>query len=162
MFIEYRTDSYIFRPRAILRRFEPGEERPTQVGFPTPPPPVTYIERTIDVTLDCSIESGQRFDMYCIFCRNNHLSESVFRSHPLKDNRGIVVCPILRNYSCPSCNNGGGDRAHTVNYCPKKRAARVNQNSVIDVYHVILALYIGKHRCNDSCREKLGARQDHL
>ncbi|XP_003748633.1 nanos homolog 1-like [Galendromus occidentalis] len=111
-------------PRAILRRFEPGECTPLDVGSPTAPPPprMASMERTIDVTLDCSIENGRRYDTFCVFCRNNRLPEEFYRSHPLKDNRGNVVCPILRNYNCPSCNNGGGDRAHTVNYCPKKRA----------------------------------------
>ena len=54
---------------------------------------------------------------YCVFCKNNGESESVFNSHVLKDCRGKTVCPILRRYKCPLCGTSG-DNAHTIKYCP--------------------------------------------
>jgi len=60
---------------------------------------------------------------FCQFCQNNREPESFYRSHILRDAEGIVVCPVLRSYNCPICNNGGGDRAHTKSYCPQLRCS---------------------------------------
>ncbi|KAI1280374.1 Nanos -like protein 1 [Halotydeus destructor] len=57
----------------------------------------------------------------CVFCKNNGESPNVYMRHVLKDPSGNVVCPVLRYYNCPICENGGGDRAHTVRYCPQNR-----------------------------------------
>lgn len=58
----------------------------------------------------------------CAFCKNNGENESVFKSHILKDPEGRVLCPVLRMYRCPICKNEGGDEAHTITYCPKRRS----------------------------------------
>lgn len=62
----------------------------------------------------------------CVFCMSNGEDEKVYRSHMLKDPDGRVVCPVLRLYSCPVCNNNGGDNAHTIKYCPKNKPNHKN------------------------------------
>ncbi|KAF3703616.1 Nanos -like protein 2 [Channa argus] len=59
--------------------------------------------------------SGTSTD-YCRFCKQNGESPRVYRSHKLKTDTGKVVCPILRNYTCPICE-ATGDYAHTRRYC---------------------------------------------
>lgn len=54
----------------------------------------------------------------CVFCKNNGQPPSFYKSHVLKDPEGNIKCPVLRNYDCPICHNNGGDRAHTLRYCP--------------------------------------------
>lgn len=58
----------------------------------------------------------------CVFCKNNGESENIYKSHVLKDIYGRVQCPILRLYQCPICGNPGGDKAHTIRYCPKNKS----------------------------------------
>lgn len=60
----------------------------------------------------------------CTFCKNNKEPEKVWNGHILKDPHGKVLCPRLRAYNCPLCNNGGGDFAHTKTHCslyPRRR-----------------------------------------
>lgn len=65
---------------------------------------------------------------YCQFCKNNGEPEEFFRSHILRNpGDGKVVCPVLRVYSCPVCNNGGGDYAHTKSYCPQLAKNNINR-----------------------------------
>jgi hypothetical protein len=47
-----------------------------------------------------------------------------YQSHNLRSDEGKVSCPVLREYNCPICNNGGGDNAHTIKYCPLARNSR--------------------------------------
>lgn len=54
----------------------------------------------------------------CGFCKKNGEPVEYYSKHVLKDPSGIVVCPVLRRYNCPFCNNGGGDHAHTARFCP--------------------------------------------
>ncbi|XP_039983386.1 nanos homolog 1 [Xiphias gladius] len=61
--------------------------------------------------------SGTSSD-YCRFCKQNGESPRVYRSHKLKSDDGKVICPILRNYTCPICE-ASGDYAHTRRYCPQ-------------------------------------------
>lgn len=51
---------------------------------------------------------------------NNGESVDISTSHPLKDDIGRVVCPILRQFVCPICY-ATGDEAHTIHHCPKKK-----------------------------------------
>ncbi|XP_054854933.1 nanos homolog 2 [Eublepharis macularius] len=53
----------------------------------------------------------------CNFCKHNGESKKIYSSHPLKREDGTVVCPILRNYTCPLCG-ATSDKAHTLKYCP--------------------------------------------
>ncbi|XP_067132855.1 nanos homolog 3-like [Centruroides vittatus] len=57
----------------------------------------------------------------CRFCKNNGELPRFYKSHTLKNERGKVNCPVLRAYTCPICNNEGGDDAHTIRYCPKNK-----------------------------------------
>ncbi|OQR71336.1 hypothetical protein BIW11_03989 [Tropilaelaps mercedesae] len=66
---------------------------------------------------------------YCQFCQNNKEPEEFYRSHTLRDSSGRVLCPVLRAYNCPLCNNGGGDRAHTKSYCPQVRNRQQMNNN---------------------------------
>ena len=57
---------------------------------------------------------------YCTFCKNNGVEPSVYNSHVIKDPvTKKVVCPTLRNYTCPYCQNKDKDYAHTKSHCPK-------------------------------------------
>ncbi|CAG2176906.1 unnamed protein product [Oppiella nova] len=58
----------------------------------------------------------------CVFCKNNNEPEEYYKTHILKDPECRITCPILRAYDCPICHSGGGDRAHTVRYCPQNKA----------------------------------------
>ncbi|XP_058027574.1 nanos homolog 3 isoform X2 [Ahaetulla prasina] len=53
----------------------------------------------------------------CSFCKQNGESRSIYTSHRLKDEAGLVQCPILRKYKCPQCG-ASEDFAHTRRFCP--------------------------------------------
>lgn len=53
----------------------------------------------------------------CSFCLKNGERQCVYGSHELKNEQGIVLCPILRRYVCGICG-ATGDQAHTRKYCP--------------------------------------------
>ncbi|XP_018493925.1 uncharacterized protein LOC100907596 [Galendromus occidentalis] len=61
---------------------------------------------------------------FCRFCQTNGDPPEVYQSHSLRSDDGKVTCPVLREYNCPICNNGGGDFAHTIKYCPMARKAK--------------------------------------
>lgn len=54
---------------------------------------------------------------FCALCKRNGETREFYTTHVLKDNRGKVICPILRKYVCPQCN-ATGDNAHTLRHCP--------------------------------------------
>ncbi|XP_046562959.1 uncharacterized protein LOC124271852 [Haliotis rubra] len=58
----------------------------------------------------------------CVFCQRNGETIEYYSTHVLKDNRGKVICPVLRKYVCPKCS-ATGDNAHTVRHCPQSRTA---------------------------------------
>jgi hypothetical protein len=57
----------------------------------------------------------------CALCKKNGESREFYTTHVLKDNRGKIVCPILRKYVCPTCG-ATGDNAHTLRHCPINKA----------------------------------------
>ncbi|XP_063436709.1 uncharacterized protein LOC134718150 [Mytilus trossulus] len=56
-------------------------------------------------------------EKYCILCKRNGETREYYTTHVLKDNRGKVICPVLRKYVCPKCK-ATGDNAHTLRHCP--------------------------------------------
>ncbi|NP_001128394.1 protein nanos [Nasonia vitripennis] len=56
----------------------------------------------------------------CVFCKNNGEDIKIYKKHLLKDADGKILCPILRNYTCPICG-ANGDAAHTIKYCPANK-----------------------------------------
>ncbi|XP_068243670.1 uncharacterized protein [Palaemon carinicauda] len=60
---------------------------------------------------------------YCVFCKKNSEHATFYRSHTLRDKRGLCQCPVLRVYVCPLCK-GTGDNAHTLKYCPYNYVTR--------------------------------------
>jgi len=65
---------------------------------------------------------------YCKFCLSNGEAEALFRSHVLKDERGLVVCPILSSHVCGICGATGG-YAHTIRYCPLNKDGKLNHGA---------------------------------
>ena len=49
----------------------------------------------------------------CVLCRTNGEPRVVFESHSLKDDVGLVTCPVLYSYVCPYCG-ATGPQAHSV------------------------------------------------
>ena len=60
---------------------------------------------------------------FCVFCKNNGEDEKFYMTHTLKDDNGLVRCPVLLNYVCPICG-ATGKIAHTIRYCPKNKDDR--------------------------------------
>lgn len=108
--------------RPILRRFDANEPRPSNVGQPSPPQQTDeFIQR---------LKSNKRprsRGKFCVVCRENGEQPEKYRSHNVKSSDGVVVCPSMRAYNCPECQNGGGDRAHSITHCPLRRARIFDQ-----------------------------------
>jgi len=64
---------------------------------------------------------------FCVFCKNNGEDEKFYMTHTLKDDNGLIRCPVLMNYVCPICG-ASGKVAHTIRYCPKNKDDRYHDN----------------------------------
>lgn len=63
----------------------------------------------------------------CALCKKNGETREFYTTHVLKDNRGKIICPILRKYVCPTCG-ATGDNAHTLRHCPVNKASESTKN----------------------------------
>lgn len=55
--------------------------------------------------------------LQCNFCKKNGETVANYSSHQLRNENGIIECPILRSHVCKFCQETG-DNAHTLSYCP--------------------------------------------
>lgn len=69
------------------------------------------------LALNPSLRPLRLMSRNCSFCFKNGEHHCVYSSHELKNDQGIVLCPILRRYVCNICR-ATGDKAHTRKYCP--------------------------------------------
>lgn len=65
--------------------------------------------------------------VFCSFCKKNGECEEFYNSHKLKDENGMVTCPILKKYTCPRCKKVG---EHTVSYCSKKKRVNYKKKNI--------------------------------
>jgi len=79
------------------------------------------------------VKKTRKLPTFCVFCKNNNESESVYTSHVLKDPDNKVVCPALYIYKCPICNNTGHD-AHTVKHCPYNPEQLRRQTELAEIW----------------------------
>lgn len=90
-------------------------------------PPGLYLHSTFPkVQQDPKLAAARRYwyaqaerERMCKFCKENGEPIEQYTSHRLRDNEGLVTCPVLRSYNCELCG-ATGDNAHTRSYCPKK------------------------------------------
>ncbi|CAM5118090.1 unnamed protein product [Natator depressus] len=68
---------------------------------------------------------------------HNGESRNIYMAHNLKDKKGRVECPILRNYICPQCG-ATQDKAHTKRFCP------LTQKGYTSVYNCSSRNSVGK------------------
>ncbi|CAF0753264.1 unnamed protein product [Brachionus calyciflorus] len=77
-----------------------------------------YIEKSARI-----LDRNPNKIILCSFCKNNGEPEHIYRSHSIKDIRGRVTCPLLKEYQCPACGESG-ENAHTITYCKKIKAQK--------------------------------------
>jgi len=92
-------------------------------------PPVEDNFRDFQTLLQQTPSSNSRHvrqtnDMYCVLCKRNGETREYYTTHVLKDNRGKVICPVLRKYVCPRCR-ATEDNAHTLRHCPFTESERL-------------------------------------
>jgi len=65
--------------------------------------------------------------MFCKVCQDAGKPSSVYTSHSVRDDKGIVRCSTLLNQSCKYCKING----HTTKYCPqlKKKGKSKSKNT---------------------------------
>lgn len=68
-----------------------------------------------------TVKNNRKSKMECVFCKNLPSNNDGYKTHWLKDSQNKIICPVLRAYRCPLCDNKGGPYAHTIRYCPLKR-----------------------------------------
>lgn len=81
----------------------------------------------------------------CALCKKNGETREFYTTHVLKDNRGKIICPILRKYVCPTCG-ATGDNAHTLRHCPVNKASETAKHS-----YWVTRLWLWKADCMYFC-----------
>ena len=85
---------------------------------------IQSVKRSVKSCSNVIIMSSRRMNqksMFCKVCKDAGLCEKMFTSHNVKDIRGQVCCPTLRNNVCSRCNC----RGHTPSYCPGSKQQAV-------------------------------------
>lgn len=122
--------------------FEPAEPRPVpllqRIKWPVPSNPTQKAPH-------CHKLKQSKPRLHCGLCEKNGEPPSIYSNHVLKDQRGIVVCPILRKLACSLCGYPGGDYSHTERYCPKNKNPLIGKATVRQLKE--LPNSMGKMKC---------------
>ena len=92
-------------------------------------PPMTLEQLHVLMTRNRTRTSLMKKELACAFCKNNGEASFIYTSHKLKDDEDRILCPILREYTCPNCG-ASGDNAHTLKYCPLSGAEAMGVGSL--------------------------------
>ena len=112
-FLVYHLSSAEVSPSSGHKSMYPKHPLAPAKRIPVVPPPLRDIASKWNRKRTAAIPR-----LVCSFCRKNGETRQLYSSHVLKDAAGIVVCPVLRKYKCPICDQVGGDFAHTKRFCP--------------------------------------------
>jgi HD superfamily phosphohydrolase len=58
----------------------------------------------------------------CKICKDNGKSKNMYESHNVKNEKGMVCCPVLKAHICEKCGKNG----HTKTYCTKSFTSEKN------------------------------------
>ncbi|XP_031751157.1 protein nanos isoform X1 [Xenopus tropicalis] len=107
----------------------PVQERANETGTSIPPSASSHFSNASphgedsnggdNPDLQCGVcpEEQNATGKFCKFCKHNGESSRVYSTHTLRNSNGIIICPVLRKYTCPLCGATGA-LSHTRKYCP--------------------------------------------
>lgn len=81
------------------------------------------LSRSSDGSIGSGISNKQQA-LYCVFCKKNGELARYYTTHKLRDENGLVCCPVLKKYTCPKCNVTGD---HTASYCTLAKSSPRNR-----------------------------------